>query len=279
VTARSEQIVGPIPQVRHTSSLFDVFTCMNCPSLPVTGGTHVIALAIASALLGIGIVLTYRTRRLTPLLVAALILGIVGLTVGPDAATAAPGCVATTTTVSGASGGVTPTTVTTTTTPAPATTLAPTTTIALTAAISGRAQSSGYSATHPSGLAGGLPLSAATPPEVLDLAGLGVHLIGAGPDAVFGTADDLVQNTTTSATGTYSFSALPAGAFTVTVDDIASLAGDVLSSICEWDELSSWTWAPALRSTSVSVAIGGAAVADFTASNAIVRHFQIPPCA
>jgi hypothetical protein len=252
---------------------------MNCQSLPVTGATHLIALAIASALVALGIVLTYRTRRLTPLVVTSLVLGILSFAAAPREAAAAPPCVATTTTVSGASGGNAPTTLPPTTL-APTTTLAATTTtVAPTASISGHAQSSGYSATHASGLAGGLPISAAAPPEVLDLAGVAVHLVGAGPDAVFGTSDDIVQNTTTSSTGTYTFSSLPAGSFTITIDDIASVAGDVLSSNCEWDELSDWTWAPASRSTSVSLVAGAAGVADFTASNTIVRHFQIGPCA
>ena len=61
------------------------------------------------------------------------------------------------------------------------------------------------------------------------LGGVHVAVMWHGPDGVLGTADDLVFNTTTSGSGIYMVSGLPAGGFTVVIDsaDIpAGLSGD-----------------------------------------------------
>jgi hypothetical protein len=51
------------------------------------------------------------------------------------------------------------------------------------------------------------------------LAGIDVTLTWAGPDADFGTPDDITLETVTDATGAYLFTGLPAGEFRVTLDD------------------------------------------------------------
>jgi Domain of unknown function (DUF4347)/Domain of unknown function DUF11 len=84
----------------------------------------------------------------------------------------------------------------------------------------------GASAAGLSTLSGRLWDDTLTPGGVLDaaehrLGGVTVTLTGAGLDTVFGTADDLVRTTTTSSVagseGTYSFSALPADDYQITV--------------------------------------------------------------
>jgi LPXTG-motif cell wall-anchored protein len=242
--------------------------------LPVTGGNTWITLAIAGVCLASGLLLTYRTRKLAPAVVVVLLLGAVGLIAHPRAADAsgAP-CLPTTTTISG-SGIAVPTTVAPTTVP-PTTIPATTSTVAPVTEISGIAQSSGYRAGYTSEYNYTLNMWETLAPEVLALSSLPVHLVGAGSDDLFGTADDLARTTTTSGTGTYSFIGLPAGRYEVTVDNIASLIGRYPPS-CSGDDISDWTWLPSTRSTTVTATAGTISTADFVASNTTTRFDFCP---
>ncbi|MFK8012784.1 MAG: SdrD B-like domain-containing protein, partial [Marinicellaceae bacterium] len=55
-------------------------------------------------------------------------------------------------------------------------------------------------------------------PGELGIAGVDLDLIGAGPDDIFGTGDDISLTTTTAANGSYLFTDLTPGMYTVTVD-------------------------------------------------------------
>ena len=57
------------------------------------------------------------------------------------------------------------------------------------------------------------------------IVGVKVTLLAAGPDGVFGSADDSIKTTTTGANGIYSFTNLPAGDYRVSIDGTTIPAG------------------------------------------------------
>ncbi len=113
--------------------------------------------------------------------------------------------------------------------------------------------------------------------------GVTVTLIGAGPDGLFGTADDTTATTTTGPDGSYSFVGLAAGSYRVTADLPADpafppfpeeawvfstcMAGIMPMGSEPW-ESQTWSYAPGGDTQERVLAPGDDVTAiDFTATN------------
>jgi LPXTG-motif cell wall-anchored protein len=249
---------------------------MNCMRLPVTGGNTWIILAIAGACLASGVLLTYRTRKLSPVVAVVILLGAVGLIAHPRAADAAGApCLPTTTTIAGSGIPTAPTTVPTSTLPAttiPAvvstveattsTAASTTTTAQLPAQIRGRVTRFGW-----------IDGDNTDSPMSRNIADHGVTARGAGFDDTFGTSDDTTTTVTTVDDGTYEFTGLAPGLYEVTVDPTVEVPFYVFTGLFIFESTTP-EWNPVTRTAALNMPAGATAVQDFQLTTLIAN---LPP--
>jgi hypothetical protein len=182
-------------------------------NLPRTGGGSALAgMALVAVSIGLVLMVVARKRGSTAVVVALILITAVSSAPVDAAAPCPPG----------------PTTIAPPpTTAAPPTTAPPTTVVALGSLAGTYRRSSVFTGDGPA-------------------VGATVTLSSAGPDGTFGTGDDSQTTTTTDSNGTYAFSSLPPGSYSVS----ASLPIDEASTITNDAEavLGGWTFTGAFGS-------------------------------